>query len=50
MTPEETEEQMIVRVAKRMFGDNLALTPQVIEMIKPIYRRFLEDMNTEKAA
>jgi hypothetical protein len=49
MTPEETEEQMIVRVAKRMFGDNLALTPQVIEMIKPLYRRYLEDMK-EKAA
>lgn len=49
MTLDE-EEATIRRVAKLMFGDQLALTPQIVEIIKPIFRKYLEDIAGEKAA
>lgn len=48
MTESETEEQIIKRVGRDMFG--VLLTPQVIEMVKPIYRKLLEDLERERAA
>ena len=46
---DETEDEMIKRVGRRMFGDNIAFTPQVMEMIRNLYRKFLDDMG-ERAA
>lgn len=47
---DETEEQMIERVGRQMFGDNISFTPQVMEMAKKLFRKYLEDMNAENAA
>lgn len=43
------EEETIKRVARSMFGNNLEFTPQVMDLIKGLYRKFLEDMK-ERAA
>lgn len=48
MPEQETEEQIIKRVGRDMFG--VLLTPQAIEMVKPIYRKLLEDLERERAA
>ena len=47
---DETEEQMIERVGRQMFGDNIVFTPQVMEMAKKLFRKYLDDMNDEGAA
>lgn len=49
MTLDE-EEALIRRVAKQMFGEQLALTPQIVEIVKPIFRKYLEDIQGERAA
>lgn len=41
---EETEEETIKRVARQMFGEGILFTPQVMALIKDLYRRYLEDM------
>lgn len=48
MTETETEEQIIKRVGRDIFG--VLLTPQVVELVRPIYRKYLEDMEKERAA
>ena len=48
MTEQETEEQIIKRVGRDIFG--VLLTPQVVELVRPIYRKYLEDMEKERAA
>jgi hypothetical protein len=48
MNPDETEEQIIKRVGRDMFG--VLLTPQVVELVRPIYRKYLEDLERERAA
>jgi len=48
MTEQETEEQIIKRVGRDMFG--VLLTPQVVELVRPIYRKYLEDLERERAA
>lgn len=40
----ETEEETIKRVARSMFGEGILFTPQVMELIKKLYRKYLEDM------
>jgi hypothetical protein len=40
----ESEEQLIKRVGKKMFGDNVEFSPQVMELIKPIFRRMMKDL------
>jgi len=47
---DETEEQMIERVGRQMFGDNISFTPQVMEMAKKLFRKYLEDMEGERAS
>ena len=47
---EETEDEVIKRVGRQMFGDNIEFTPQVMEMIKPLFRKYLDDMEKERAA
>jgi hypothetical protein len=46
----ETEEQMIERVGRQMFGDNIVFTPQVMEMAKKLFRKYLADMESDKGA
>lgn len=41
---DETEEETIKRVARSMFGEQILFTPQVMAIIKDLYRRYLEDM------
>lgn len=47
---EETEEEMLKRVGRRMFGENICFTPEVLALAKDIYRRILEDFRRERAA
>ena len=46
---DETEEQIIKRVGRQMFGEKVEFTPQVMDLIKPLYRKYLDDMK-ERAA
>lgn len=41
---DETEERMIERVGRQMFGDNIVFTPQVMELIRALYHKYLDDM------
>lgn len=46
---DETEEQMIERVGRQMFGENISFTPQVMEMAKKLFRKYLDDMERDVA-
>lgn len=48
MTETETEEQIIKRVGRDIFG--VLLTPQMVELVRPIYQKYLEDLEREMAA
>jgi hypothetical protein len=41
---DETEDEIIKRVGRAMFGDSVAFTPQVMELIRSLYRKYLDDM------
>lgn len=47
---DETEDEIIKRVGRAMFGDTVAFTPQVMDLIKPLFRKYLDDMEKERAA
>jgi hypothetical protein len=38
--PSETEEQIIRRAGRILFGDSVVFTPQLVDFIKPIYREY----------
>ncbi len=46
----ETEEEIIKRVGQQMFGESVVFTPQVLEMAKALFRKYLADMEAEKVA
>lgn len=47
---EETEEEMLIRVGKLLYGENVIFPPSTLEIIKSLYHQYLEDMRKERAA
>lgn len=50
MNENETEEEMLIRVGKLIYGENVIFPPSTLEIIKSLYHKYLEDMRKERAA
>lgn len=46
---DETEDEIIKRVARQMFGENIELFPETLEIAKAKYREFMEAMKGKAA-
>lgn len=47
---DETEDELIKRVARAMFGGDVEFTPQILEMIQELFRKYQDDIDRERAA
>jgi hypothetical protein len=46
---DETEDEIIKRVGRAMFGDNVVLLPETLEIAKARYREIMEAMRENAA-
>lgn len=46
---DETEDEIIKRIARDMFGGAIILHPETLEIAKALYRKYLDDMKENAA-